>query len=123
MIDLENETPVFAQLVEQIKTAVIDKKLKPGQQLPSIRQLANDLEVNNKTVAKAFKYLERDGVIQTKGYRGTFIHPEALKNSVIDIKELIDSKLISVVKELRASGATDAELRISFQQIVNNEKE
>jgi len=49
--------------------------------LPSIRQLANDLELDRKMVAKAYRLLERDSVIQTKRYRGTFVHPDAKANS------------------------------------------
>ncbi|MCO7222851.1 GntR family transcriptional regulator [Pleionea sp. CnH1-48] len=119
-IDIEDSLPVFAQLIEQIKSAVLNNQLKAGDPLPSIRQLANDLEVNNKTVAKAFKFLERDGVIETKGYRGTYIHPDAKINSGIDINALIHTRLQAVVKELKAVGATDSELRIAFKNIVND---
>ncbi len=73
IIDIDDSVPVFAQLIGQIKQAVLCDKIGPGDALPSIRQLANDLELNNKTVAKAYRLLERDSVIQTKGYRGTFI--------------------------------------------------
>ncbi len=65
-IDIESEEPLFAQLVGQIKQAVQASKLEPEQALPSIRQLASDLSLNNKTVAKAYKLLERDGVIQPR---------------------------------------------------------
>ena len=59
--------PLFAQLIGQIKQAVLSDQIHPGDALPSIRQLANDLDLNNKTVAKAYSLLERDSVIQTKG--------------------------------------------------------
>ena len=84
-VDIESATPMFSQLVMQIKQAVQNGQITPGDPLPSIRQLANDLEMNNKTVAKAYRLLERDSVIQAKGYRGTFIHPEALANCTIDL--------------------------------------
>ena len=74
IIDIDASVPLFAQLIGQIKKAVLCDKIRPGDALPSIRQLANDLELNNKTVAKAYRLLERDSVIQTKGYRGTFIN-------------------------------------------------
>ena len=53
VIDIEAPTPMFAQVIEQIKKAIQSGQIKPGDGLPSIRQLANDLELNNKTVAKA----------------------------------------------------------------------
>ncbi len=90
VIDIDDSIPTFAQpwvgyevteVVEQIKRAVLSGKIGPGDALPSIRQLANDLELDRKTVAKAYRLLERDSVIQTKGYRGTFVHPDAKANS------------------------------------------
>ena len=63
-IDIEAEMPLFEQLVDQIKRTVAQHKLKPGDNLPSIRQLAGDLQLNNKTVAKAYRLLERDSVGQ-----------------------------------------------------------
>ena len=76
-IDIDNSVPLFAQLIGQIKKAVLCDKIAPGDALPSIRQLANDLELNNKTVAKAYRLLELDSVIQTKGSRGTFVNGQA----------------------------------------------
>ena len=78
IIDIDDSVPLFAQLTGQIKKAVLCDKMFPGDALPSIRQLANDLELDNQTVAKAYGLLERDSVIQTKRYRGTFIHPSQL---------------------------------------------
>ncbi|WP_417452005.1 GntR family transcriptional regulator, partial [Kordiimonas sp.] len=77
VINIDSEEPLFAQVVEQIKTGVRGQRLKAGDPLPSIRQLASDLGVNNKTIAKAYRLLERDNIIVTRGYRGTFIHDEA----------------------------------------------
>jgi DNA-binding transcriptional regulator YhcF (GntR family) len=54
--------------------------LKSGDALPSIRQLANDLDLNSRIVAKAYQLLTRDSIIETKGYRGTYVHPKAKAN-------------------------------------------
>ncbi len=118
-INIEDSTPLFAQLVKQIKEAVITEQIHPGSPLPSIRQLANDLDLNNKTVAKAYKLLERDSVIQTRGYRGTFIHPDAKQNSQVDINELVANKLNETITALKESGATDSEIRIAFGNLMN----
>lgn len=118
-IDIEGTDPLFAQLIEQIKAAVQEDKLQPGDALPSIRQLANDLEINNKTVAKAYLLLERDSVIQTKGYRGTFVHPQAKENSTINLGEWVSSKLNETITTLRKAGVTDSEIRIAFGDVMN----
>lgn len=119
IIDIESSEPLFAQLIEQIKGAVLSDAIKPGDPLPSIRQLANDLEVNNKTVAKAYRLLERDSVIQTKGYRGTFVHPDAKVNSTVDLNAVVAAKLEETISALREMGATDSELRIAFSDVLN----
>jgi len=89
IIDIDDSIPLFAQpwvgndvteLVEQIKRAVLTDEISRADALPSIRQLANDLGLDRKTVAKAYRILERDSVIQNKGYRGTFVHPDARAN-------------------------------------------
>ena len=120
-IDNNLSTPLFKQLMNQIKKAVMDGLLKPGDSLPSIRQLANDLELNHNTVAKAYRILERDSVIQTKGYRGTSIHGDAKQNSTVDMNDSITIKLNETIKSLRESGATDSEIRIVFSNVMKNQ--
>jgi len=120
-IDTNLSTPLFQQLMDQIKKAVMDGLLKPGDPLPSIRQLANDLELNHNTVAKAYRILERDSVIQTKGYRGTSIHGDAIQNSTINMNDSITTKLNETIKSLRESGATDSEIRIAFSNVMKNQ--
>jgi len=119
VIDIDDAVPVFAQLIDQIKGAVLREEIQPGDSLPSIRQLANDLQVNNKTVAKAYRLLERDSVIQAKGYRGTFVHPQAKDNSTVDLNALVVAKLSAVVEVLRGLGVTDSEIRIAFGDVMH----
>ena len=84
-IDIDDDTPIFSQLVNQVKERVITGDLVAGFSLPSIRQLANELGVNQNTVAKAYKVLERDSIIVARGYRGTFIHENAKENCQVNI--------------------------------------
>jgi DNA-binding transcriptional regulator YhcF (GntR family) len=118
-IDIEASVPLFAQLIEQVKKALLSDEVRAGDALPSIRQLANDLDINNKTVAKAYRLLERDSVIQTKGYRGTYVHPDAKVNSRVDLHALVVEKLAATIEALRGSGATDSEIRIAFGKVMN----
>ena len=119
-IDIESATPLFTQLINQIKKAVVEGNISPGAPLPSIRQLANDLEINNKTVAKAYRLLERDSVIQSKGYRGSFIHPDAISNSTVDLNKWVEQTLTKTINEFKNAGVTDSEIRIAFNQILKN---
>lgn len=120
VIDTSDSVPVFAQLIDQIKKAVLSGELSAGAALPSIRQLANDMGLNQNTVAKAYRLLERDAVIETKGYRGTFIHPDAKANSAVDLNAWVTSTLSETIKTLRGSGVTDSEIRIAFGNVMNN---
>jgi GntR family transcriptional regulator len=119
-IDIDDPLPQFEQLIAQIKAAVAGGSLKPGDPLPSIRQLANDLELNNKTVAKAYRLLERDSVLVTKGYRGTYVHPDAKTNCQFDLQAWTAQKLQAVIDELREAGVTDSETRNAFTASMNN---
>ena len=118
-IDIDDSTPLFAQLIAQIKQAVLSNKIHPGDALPSIRQLANDLQLNSKTVAKAYRLLERDSVIQTRGYRGTFVHPEAKANCTVDLNKWVTTKLSETIAAFKESGVTDSEIRIAFANVMN----
>ena len=120
VIDIDDSVPLFAQVMGQIKKAVLRDKICPGDALPSIRQLANDLDLNNKTVAKAYRLLERDSVIQTKGYRGTFIHPEAKANSTVDLNAWVVTTLRDTIEACRDSGVTDSEIRIAFGDVMSH---
>ena len=120
IIDLEDPAPLFTQLVTQIKAAVQQDKIEPGAALPSIRQLATDLDINNKTVAKAYRLLERDAVIQTRGYRGTFVHPDAKQNCMVDVNGIIAATIEKAIKSCRNIGATDSEIRIAFNQLMQS---
>ena len=93
----------------------------PGDSLPSIRQLANDLDLNSKTVAKAYQLLTRDSIIETKGYRGTYVHPKAKSNCKFNLQEWTLRKLSETVDELREAGVTDSEIRNAFAAAVNRQ--
>lgn len=118
-IDLDSAEPLFNQLMTQIKLAVQQKTLLPGDPLPSIRQLATDLDINAKTVAKAYRLLERDCVIESKGYRGSFVHSQALNNLDADIKKWLNDVIVLDIARYREAGATDSEIRVVFQNVLS----
>jgi GntR family transcriptional regulator len=118
-IDIDSAVPQFEQLIEQVKAAVTAGVLRPRDPLPSIRQLANDLDLNSKTVAKAYKLLVRDSIIEAKGYRGTYIHPKAKANCKFDVQDWTQRKLGETVAELREAGVTDSEIRNAFAGVIS----
>ena len=72
-IDLTSHTPVYLEIMGQVKRAIATGGLKPGDQLPTVRQLAADLRVNFNTVARAYRLLDEEGIISTQHGRGTYI--------------------------------------------------
>lgn len=72
-LSFKSGKPVYLQIVDQVKAAVASGAAKPGDPLPSIRPLAEELRLNRNTVAKAYTELERQGVIETETGRGCFI--------------------------------------------------
>lgn len=94
-VDQSDPTPLYAQLDRAIRIAIATGRMKPGDQLPTVRQLAVNLKVNANTVARVYLGLEREGVVETKRGVGTFIsagtvahehapHREKQLQSVID---------------------------------------
>jgi GntR family transcriptional regulator len=72
-VDPHDSTPIYAQLERGVRAAIATGRLKPGDQLPTVRQMAVDLQVNANTVARVYAELERSGVIETKRGVGSFI--------------------------------------------------
>ena len=72
-VDPHDSTPIYAQLDRGVRAAIATGKLKPGDQLPTVRQMAVDLRVNANTVARVYSELERSGVIETKRGVGSFV--------------------------------------------------
>jgi len=76
-LNYKSGKPVYLQLVDQVKAAVASGAARPGDSLPSIRPLAEDLRVNRNTIAKAYTELESQGVIETSAGKGCFISGNA----------------------------------------------
>src|SRR5437016_5006137 len=72
-IDARDATPIYAQLERGLRAAIATGRLRPGDQLPTVRQLAVDLRVNANTVARVYAELERAGVIETRRGVGSFV--------------------------------------------------
>lgn len=72
-VDLTDHVPIYIQLMNQIKHMVANGELQPGDQLPTVRQLAADLRINFNTVARAYRLLDEESIISTQHGRGTYI--------------------------------------------------
>jgi GntR family transcriptional regulator len=94
-IDARDPMPLYAQLERAVRDAIAAGKLKAGEKLPTVRQLAVDLRINANTVAKVYLELERAGVVETRRGVGTFISgtqaPAPLRDRKRELAALSDS--------------------------------
>lgn len=81
-VDFRSGIPIYIQIMEQIRDRVASGLLQPGDQLPTVRQLATDLRVNFNTVARAYRLLDEAGMISTQHGRGTYILGETPPEAV-----------------------------------------
>jgi len=72
-INVESHVPIYVQIIDQIKHKIATGELQPGDQLPTVRQLAADLRVNFNTIARAYRLLDEARIISTQHGRGTYI--------------------------------------------------
>jgi len=72
-VDTRDPTPIYAQLERGLRAAIATSRVRPGDQLPTVRQLAVDLRINANTVARVYAELERAGVIETRRGVGSFV--------------------------------------------------
>jgi molybdate-binding protein/DNA-binding transcriptional regulator YhcF (GntR family) len=72
-VDLFSDVPIYRQIIEQMRLSIAEGRLKPGDRLEPVRQLAHRLRINPSTVARAYQLLEYDGIIETNRRRGSVI--------------------------------------------------
>jgi GntR family transcriptional regulator len=72
-IDFRSGIPIYLQVVERIKERLAAGQLKPGDQLPTVRALAQELRVNFNTIARSYRIMDESGIISTQQGRGTYI--------------------------------------------------
>ncbi|MEN8172649.1 MAG: GntR family transcriptional regulator [Chloroflexota bacterium] len=72
-LDFRSKIPIYVQIIDQVKHMIATERLKPGDQLPTVRQMAADLRINFNTIARSYRMLDEEGLISTQHGRGTFI--------------------------------------------------
>ncbi len=104
-VDPRSGIPIYLQVIEQVKRAIALGTLAPGEQLPTVKALALDLTVNPNTVARAYRDLERDEVIETSPGRGSFVRAgEAPLDAQRAAKDVAASALGDAVRTARSFG-------------------
>jgi GntR family transcriptional regulator len=107
--------PIYLQLMEQVKHAIETGAVRPGEQLPGIRPLAEELVINPNTVAKAYRELEHEGIIELRHGAGAFISPQAPGRKVTDNLRAAQTIVAGAITRLRARSVSDEEIRRLFE--------
>ena len=102
IISNASQKPIYFQIAEQIKNQIISGELKEGEPLPSIRKLAQELQISVITTKRAYEELEKEGFIDTVGGKGCFV---AMQN-----KELLREKKMKMVEVRLIKAVTEAKL-------------
>ncbi len=115
-IDPRDPTPIYAQLERGLRAAIATSRLRAGEQLPTVRQLAVALQVNANTVARVYAELERAGVIETKRGVGSFISATpAQAHPPRERDRRLRAFVTRVLADARTAGLTIEELIAALQ--------
>ena len=107
--------PIYLQLMEQVKHAIETGALRAGEQLPGIRPVAEELVINPNTVAKAYRELEHEGIIELRHGAGAFVSENAGAKKLTDRLRAGQAIVAAAMERLRARGVTDEEIRRLFE--------
>jgi GntR family transcriptional regulator len=107
--------PIYLQLMEQVKHSIETGAIRPGEQLPGIRPLAEELVINPNTVAKAYRELEHEGVIELRHGAGAFVSANAQAKKVTEKLRAGQTIVTAAIEKLHARGVTDEEIRRLFE--------
>lgn len=119
-LDVKSRKPIYEQLVEKIKELIINDVLKPDEQLPPVRVLAQDLSINPNTIQKAYRELEHRGYIYSIPGKGNYVSAnkaKAKEGRVVELKE----ELKRIVLEMLYLGLTLEEIDNLLDEIIAGE--
>jgi GntR family transcriptional regulator len=122
-IDPKSALPIYRQITDQIRWRVAAGVFAPGDRLPSVRELASQLLVNPNTIAKVYRDLERDGLLETRRGDGTYIASDAIALAASERTRIIEEELRSIARDVRAFGLSDQAAMDLFRRILNREAE
>lgn len=109
-LDLKRDTPIYEQIVEQVKFHVVKGNIKPGMAIPSVRKLALELNITPGTVAKAYQELERQGIVETIRGKGVYIAGESDRKPDLAKVEAAKKSLEPGLLELKVMGFSEDEV-------------
>jgi GntR family transcriptional regulator len=119
-IDPRSPTPLWGQIAARIRVAVAAGELRPGESLPSVRELAKRLRVNPATVAQAYRELAREGFVETRHGSGTFVKIVEQVRKDLERRLRASDLVQKMVEEAARLGINGNELAEAFQEEIGS---
>jgi GntR family transcriptional regulator len=117
-LDFRSGVPSYVQIVEQVQTFLANGDLKPGDQLPTVRQLASELRVNFNTIARSYRMLDEAGLISTQQGRGTYLLDQPSKEAIQQLKqESLELQVKRFLRSLERQGFNAEEAHQTIQTL------
>lgn len=102
-IEFDNNMPIYVQIMNYMKKQIINGKLKPGDKIESVRDLAVELQINPNTIQRTFQELEREGIVETRRGLGRYVTSE--ESTIMQIKKEMAGELLETfVKGMKELG-------------------
>lgn len=122
-IDPGSHVPIYLQIAAGIREAVAAEVYRPGEVLPSLRNMAIQLQVNPNTVQRAYDELVRDGLIYAQRGKGLFVAEQGTASAQGRALEVVRRAFDEGVRAARSAGVANDQLRQIFEASINGEKE
>jgi GntR family transcriptional regulator len=116
-LDLHSGVPVYRQIIDQVRGGIASGALTAGDQLPTVRQLAVDLEINPNTVVRAYRELELGGLLETHQGTGTFISAQKLKKANAERERQLAQIVTDAIARAGAAGFTVDDLIEELREV------
>jgi GntR family transcriptional regulator len=120
-LDDASGVPVYRQIIDQVLGGMATGALKPGDQLPTVRQVAVDLAINPNTVQRAYREMEIRGVLETQQGTGTFISQQKVKRDEAERQRQLSQLVSDFVARAGAAGFTVQELLEAIHESIDSE--
>ena len=121
-LDPQDGRPLYLQIMDEVRRAVVVGTLRAEDPLPSVRELAAELVVNPRTVSQAYQELEREGVIYVRRGQGTFVSP-TVKRGAGERRTLLAAVAKRALLDARRNGLSAEELVTMIQKLAAKEDE
>lgn len=122
-LDMQSESPIYTQLVNQIIEGIASGELQLGEALPSVRNLAADIGVNLHTVNKAYTLLKQDGYIQVHRQKGVVVNPNGMPELTDDFLNKQHRELRPIIAEAICRSMSKEQLLEVLAEIYDDVKE